>query len=241
VKQADAAADPNSGKAWLLHEGVMGQGEKPNWFKNDKYKTVSAQAEAYVALEQRFGAFTGAPKNEKGEVAYKFTPPEGIEINQDHPLLQSFNKWAADSQLSQQGYENMLGLLVQYEAAQQPDMAAVKTSLGEKADERILAVSQWGRANLGNEGFALLRQATSGKNAAAVLQVLEHVIAKTTQARMPKPGADVPGGAPGDGLAAIRAAHGAKDAQGKLRVDTDPAYRLEIDKRYRDYYAAQGA
>ncbi len=54
---------------------------------------------------------------------------------------------------------------------------------------------------------------------------------------MPKPGADVPAATGGDGLAKIKADHGAKMPDGRLRVDVEPAYRNEIEKRYRDYFA----
>lgn len=240
VAAAEAAADPNGGKAWLLHDGVMGEGERPAWFKQDKYKTVSAQAEAYVGLEKRFGGFVGAPKNEKGEVAYAFTAPEGVTFAADHPLATAFTKWAGENQLSQAGYTELLGQLIQYETAQEPNIGQMKARLGENADARIAAVAQWGKANLGNEGYALLRDATSGKTADAVLKVLELVIPKTAQFKMPKPGADVPAGSGGDALAKIKADHGAKMPNGQFRKDVDPAYAAEIDKRYRDYFASGG-
>lgn len=233
VKEADAAADPNSGKAWLLGDGVMGTGEKPGWFKADKYKTVAAQAEAYTALESRFGSFVGAPKEGK----YEFKPPDGVEIAMDHPLMQEFTKWASSKQLSQEGYTELLGMLVQYEAAHAPNMGEIKQNLGENADARITAVAQWGKANLGAEGYATLRTATSGKNADAVFKVLEQVIAKTSQTRMPKPGEDVPGGQPGAGLATVHAEHGKRDSKGGLLVDSDQNHRRKVDQMYRDYYA----
>lgn len=236
VKQAAAAADPNSGKAWLLTDGVMGTGEKPAWFRADKYKNVSEQAKAYTELEPRFGAFVGAPKDGK----YDFKPPEGVEVKMDHPLMTEFTKWATSKQLSQDGYTELLGMLVQYEAAHAPNIAEIKASLGENAETRIAAVAQWGKANLGDDGYKTLRSATSGKNADAVFKVLEQIIAKTSQRAMPKPGDDVPGAQVGGGLAAIQAAHGAKAANGKLRVNEEPAYRLEIEKKYRDYYASIG-
>lgn len=242
MAEADAAADPNSGKAWLLNEGIMGVGEKPAWFKQDKYKTVAAQAEAYVALESRFGAFKGAPKNEKGEVEYKYTPPEGVEFNQQHPIAQAFTKWAGDANLSQEGYTEILNQLMEYETAQlTPDFAQIKKDIGDNADARITAIAQWGKANLGPEGYATFRAATMGKNAAEVFKVLEAVIGKTGQVKMPKPGEDTPGGSRVDGLAAIQQAHGAKDANGKLKIYSVPGYKEQIDKMYRDYYAAQGA
>lgn len=247
VKQADAAADPNSGKAWLLNEGIMGTGEKPGWFKSDKYKTVAAQAEAYVSLESRFGAFKGAPKNEKGEVAYKFTPPEGlgVEFNTEHPMVQAFNKWAGDAQLSQEGYDQIFGQLAAYEAQQianqQPNFAEITKALGDDGQTRIATIAAWGKANLGPEGYATMRAATAGKNAAEVFKVLEAVIAKTGQVKMPKPGPDVPGATPGGELAQINAAFGAKDSAGKLRIYSEPGYRGKVEKQLQEYYAQLAA
>lgn len=246
IKEADAAADPNSGKAWLLNDGVMGTGEKPGWFKSEKYKTVSAQAEAYVGLEKRFGSFTGAPKNEKGETVYAFTPPEGVDFKSDHPVMAAFTKWATDNQLSQAGYTEILGQLVQYELSQAPSMDKVKSAVGENVDGRIGNASAWVKANLGAEGFALLRDATSTQGVsqdvriAAAFKLVEAVIGKTAQVKMPRPGNDVPGGNAGDGLVTIQKAHGERNAAGQLRVDAEPSYRLDIEKRYRDYYASAG-
>jgi len=236
VADHEAAADPNSGQAWLLQDGVMGQGSRPTWFKADKYKSVAAQAEAYPALEKRFGAFTGAPAEGK----YTFTPPEGVEVQMGHPLMQEFTQWAAKAELSQEGYANILGMLVQYEAAQAPKMADIKARLGENADTRIATASTWVKANLGAEGFANFRAATTGANADAVFKLVEALVSKSGQVRLPRPGNDVPATAGGDGLAAIKTAHGAKTNDGKLRVDVDPAYRQEIEKRYREYFAAGG-
>lgn len=235
VAAAEAAADPNGGKAWLLKDGVMGEGEKPAWFKQDKYATVAKQAEAYVHLESRLGSFVGAPK----DGAYKINVPTGVDVKTDSPLMTEFTKAAAKMQLSQEGFDQLLGFLVQDVASRAPNIEAIRGRLGENADARIAAVAQWGKANLGAEGYATLRAATSGVNADAVFKVLEQVIGKTGQVRLPKPGADVPGGAPGAGLAGIQAEHGAKDANGKLKVDTVPGYRQQIEKKYADYYAGQ--
>jgi hypothetical protein len=52
---------------WMWTDGVVGNGEKPEWML-DKYSSVEAQAKAYKDAErrigeqnQRLGAFTGAP------------------------------------------------------------------------------------------------------------------------------------------------------------------------------------
>lgn len=211
---------------WLYADGTPGKGEMPSWYRADKYKTVEAQAEAYSHLEKRFGAFTGAPPNGK----YEFKTPEGlgVELVKDAPIVQELEKWAAENQLSQDGYQHLLGKLAEYEAAQLPDMNEVKKELGERADDRINAVTGWAKANLSAEDFAALRVATSGKQAAAAFKVLEAAINKTRQVAMPKPGQDVQLAQP-NGLAGIQAMMEKRDSNGKLLVMTDPEYRKKVE------------
>lgn len=242
AKPADPAVvvppvDPNSGKAWLLAEGVMGSGEKPEWLKSDKYKSAEEQAKAYPALEKRFGAFVGAPKDGK----YNFKAPEGyegVQVDMEHPLMKEFATWAKESQLSEAGFNNLLGMLTMYEAAQVPNMAVIKEKVGENADARIGAVAAWGKANLGPEGYATLRSATSGANAADVFKVLESVIGKTKQIALPKNGDDIPGAGVG-GKAEIVAMQGAKGPDGKRLYD-QPQYRAQVEARWKAYYDQGG-
>lgn len=212
----------------MLAEGVPGQGERPAWFKADKYKSVAEQAQAYPELEKRFGSFTGAPKDGK----YDYTMPAevGVEIVEDHPLLSTFTEWAGKNQLSQQGFTELMGYLGQYEAQHFVDMNAVKADLGENADARITAVAQWGKANLDKDGYEALRTATSGPQAAAAFKVLEAVIGKTKQISLPGPGTDVaPVGA--DAHKAIDALMAVKDDKGGLKYFTDPKYRKEVEEK----------
>lgn len=222
----------------MLTEGVLGTGERPSWFKGDKYKSVAAQAEAYVALESRFGAFVGAPKDGK----YEFKAPEGVavEIIPDHPLVTEFGKWAAENQLSQTGYNTLLGMLGQYESSMIPDMAVIKAQVGENADARITAIAQWSKANMKPEEYATFRDATTGANAASVFKLVESLVGRTKQIVLPKPGADSPAAQAG-GLKAIQDAQGKLGPDGKTRLwDSDPKYRIEIEGRYKDYFSAQG-
>lgn len=229
--------DPPTDAKWFYADGTPGKGDVPAWFKADKYKSVEAQAQAYTELEKRFGAFTGAPKDGKYEAPQL---PEGIqgEFITDHPAFQMFSEWAAKNQLSQAAYNDVLGMFAQYEASTAPNMEDVKKALGENADGRIGAVAQWGQANLGQEGYEMLREATSGANAAVVFQVLEKVIAQARQPAMPKPGSDVPAGQP-TGIEQIKAMHAAKGPDGRRLYETDPHHREKVEKAYRDYYAAQ--
>lgn len=199
----------------------------PSWYLADKYKTVEAQAQAYPELAKRFGAFVGAPKN--GEYEFKVPEGLGVELVNDHPLLGEFQKWAKESQLSQDGYQHLIGMLAQYEAAQLPDMNQMKKDLGDNADDRINAVTGWAKANLAPAEYEALREATSGKQAAAAFKVIEAAINKTRQVALPKPGQDVMAAQP-NGLEGIRAMMEKRDANGRLLMQVDSEYRNKVEK-----------
>lgn len=232
-----AAVKPEAAK-WYLSDGVAGQGEAPDWFKADKYKSVDEQAKAYLELEKRFGSFTGAPK----DGVYKINPPEGIQVEFDteHELFQGLNKWAKESNLSQAGYDQVIGMLAQYEASMAPDMGEIKKQVGENADARISSVNQWAKSNLTEDQYKAFRSAQTQSNAADVFKAFEAVIAKTRQVPMPKPGEDVTA-ATNTGLESIRALHRKKNEKGELLYDVDSQHRAKVEKMYQDFAASQQA
>jgi len=230
----------DDGPEWLLYDGVKGTGKMPEWYKADKYTTVAAQAEAYSHLEKRFGAFVGAPKDGK----YAVPPlPEGLEgeFLTDHPMFAEASKWAAEKQFSQEAYNEMMGMLAQYEASQAPDFNAAKVEIGEKADERINSVSLWAKANLDTETFGAFRAAMGDRNAATVFKAIEAIIAKTRQPVIPKPG-DMPGDGPVSPLAEINELQAKVDPKtGKRLFETDTKFRDMVEKKRFAYFKAQEA
>ena len=216
-----------------MNDTTPGVGEKPAWFKSDKYNSVAKQAEAYVALESRMGAFVGAPKDGN----YEIKLPTGVQVDMKHPMMVGFKDWAVKNQVSNEKFNDLLGQLAQYEAAQAPSMAATKASLGPDANARISNVVTWARANLDKDGFETLRTATSGHQAAATFKVLEQLINKSGQVRMPKPGDDVPQAGAG-GLAEIDKMQAAKNDKGQRLYEIDPAYRRTVEQKRTEYFAA---
>ena len=236
---ADPASDPAKPE-WFLYGDVKGTGDPPTWYKADKYKTLADQAEAYVHLEKRLGAFTGAPKDGK----YEAPPlPDGVagEFMTDHPVFEAFTKWAVENQVSQKGYNDILGMLATYEAAQAPDFAAAKQEIGEEADKRIETVSLWAKANLDATGYDQYREALSGQNAAAVFKTIEAITAKVRQPAKAKPGA-IAGDEPVSPLAEIHAMQAkVNPATGKRFFEEDAAYRANVERKRAAYFAAQQA
>lgn len=219
---------------WFLSDGVKGEGKAPEWFRADKYKTVAEQAKAYPELAKLMGAFTGAPKDGK----YEIKLPDGLDgtLDVEHPLLQTFQKWAGENQMSLKAFNEVVGMLAAYEAELAPDAATVKAQMGENADARINTIAKWAKANLALDEYEALQAATvPGPATAATLKVIETLIAKSRQPRAAKPGADVPSGQP-TGEAAINAAQAKLGPDGKRLYETDPAYRAMVENMRINYY-----
>jgi hypothetical protein len=232
---------------WFLSPGVKGEGAAPPFFKADKYKTVQDQAEAYTHLEKRLGAFTGAPKDGK----YDFKLPEGVqgEFDTEHPMYKQLVKSSAEMQISNEGFNQLMGMFAQYEASLAPDPVAnlkdAKSELGENADSRITAAAQWAQANLSPELFKEFRAATnaaeiSGPQIARVVKVVEAVVAKG-RVSMPKPGDDVPAGQIDNDQQALQLMMQEKNDRGQLKYFEDPQHRAKVDKKRNEIMAARGA
>lgn len=246
-----APADPNAPQPatpaeWFLSDGVKGEGVPPPWYKADKYKSVAAQAEAYSHLEKRLGAFTGAPKDGK----YEFAMPEGVtgEFDTEHPMYKTLVQTAAEMQISQDGFNKLMGLFAQYEAGLAPDpaanLAAAREALGETADARITAVGQWVMTNLGAEQYQAFRRATnaeemSGEQIARVIGLVEAAVNKG-RVKAPKPGDDVPTSVQ-NAQQEVELLRKQVGPDGKLLYFTDPKHRALVDKKRVELQKAQGA
>lgn len=236
---ATSVNPPKNEPEWFYADGVPGKGAPPTWALFDKYKTVDKQAEAYVHLQKKLGGFVGAPETGK----YDFKAPEGMNVvlDNEHPLLKELSDWGLKNQLSQDRYNELLGMLAQYEASMIPDMGEIKQRIGQDADNRIARVTQWLQANVPAEMYNEARLALGSQNAAEIFHVMETIIGKTTQLPMPKPGQDVPAAAPSS-EEAILAKMRVKGQDGKPLYFTDTNYRHKVDSELAEFYrSAQGA
>jgi len=216
------------GKGYLFADGIVGEGDAPEWFKKDKYKTVSAQAEAYTELEGKFGAFTGTPKD-----GYKIADADGKEIDiESSPLLKLTAEWGADQQLSNEGLSSLIEK-VNTLAAEQVEQDAVnaKASLGDKADERLGNIAQWGKNNLSPEEFTQFQGLAQN---AGQVEVIEKLIGMTKNSKIVKAETHIPNKEnAGEELKKMQLA---KNEDGKRLMDVDPEYRAKVNKKMNELY-----
>lgn len=112
----ESTGEPAAEPTYYFAEGIAGEGDKPEWFIDSKYKNVSEQAKGYNELRKQFGSFTGAPE------AYEHFTPEGFELSPDDPTLESAREWAKNQNMNQEGFNSLVEMYAQIEAGK--DQAA---------------------------------------------------------------------------------------------------------------------
>ena len=227
------------GAEWFWAEDVPGVGEPPEGYKADKYATVAAQAQAYPALEGKFGSFTGAPDEYAVNLSAELTEL-GVEIDKDDPLLEKAMELFSKSGMNQEGFDEvvnlyMMGQVAQRDATDQHNeqvRADELKALGQNAEGRIDSLKKWGSANLSEEQMkGFLESMTS----AEAVKTIEHIITMTQAASINPDGNAAPGALTDTELNEMQFA---KDEHGNRKINTDPAFKAEYDKQMKLRYGA---
>ncbi|MCK5236092.1 MAG: hypothetical protein KAR06_03820 [Deltaproteobacteria bacterium] len=222
---ADAESTPNEESTettaeeatpWYSSEGIAGEGDKPDWFNNDKYKSVADQAAAYPELASKFGGFTGAPED------YEMSMPDGIdgEVLADDPLMGEFQTWAKENNLNQDGFTNILHMFIKNEhdtmgQNRESELAAI----GDNAQQRLQNINDFARANLSEDDYAGISELAV---TAAGVKGLEAMIALTRAPKLPDNSETV-----------IGMTHSEiKERMNDPRYQSDPAFRKETSEMY---------
>jgi hypothetical protein len=228
VAEAVNADVPNEAE-WMFAEGVAGEGEIPEWFKSNKYKTVAEQAKAYKELESKFGSFTGSPEEFEPAELSEELKEMGIEINQDDPLVEKALAFAKETNMNQEGFNQMINLYAETVAAENMAIEAIKDeqmkALGNSAESRINNLNAWANANLSEDmipGFQSLGQTADG------IKTLERLVAMTRSAPLSNDSAEpAPTGATAE---EVREMQFALDDNGNRKIAVDPEYRKRYEK-----------
>ena len=199
------------------------EGEKPEWLK-DKYKSVEDQAKAYAELEKKFGGFTGSPEGD-----YEIKAPEDLpgEFDMEDPRLEWFQNVAKETNMSQATFDQMLHGFAKMEIEANDPEAAKNIeiqALGKNANARLRDLGDWGKANLDTdqfEGFKGLATTAAG------VQVLEALIAKTSEGKMPTSNT-----VRSPGLTKEMLDDMVKDP----KYESSAAFRSEVKEKFEQYY-----
>ncbi len=212
---------------WLLTPTMKGVGDKPEWYKTEKYKTVQDQAEAYNALESKFGSFAGAPES------YELNVPEGLEgeFDDDDPLLAGAREMAKEMGMDQTGFDKMVSLYlsnsIETPEDQQSAMATQLVEvLGPKHEQRISQVSGALSNLLDADTY---KEIAPFANTPQAIRLVEAVILASAPKVPPVDGGANPEGVTKARLNEMRA-EVIQDGpnKGELRWHKDPDFRKQI-------------
>lgn len=201
---------------YFLAENVKGDGEKPDWFNDGKYKTVLDQAKAYPELRKKLSGFTGAPES--------YEVPEGVDGEDD--AFKAFSEFAAKHNMNQElfnegfeFYKSALGVNEEFSAEQ--EMA----KLGENAEQRIARVETFLRNNVkdAEDYEALQSMATSAES----IMVMERMMKVLAPKKLPIDGGEHPEGLTMEKIMELSMK---KDEQGRYLRSVDPAFNAKIEK-----------
>ena len=216
--QSDEITETTENPAeWFASEGVAGVGDKPEYFNSDKYKSVADQAAAYPELASKFGGFTGAPDD------YELSMPDGIEGEwaENDPMMGNFREWAKDNNLNQEGFTKLLHMYVQNDFENQSqDRGSELTVLGDNAKARLQNIDDYARANLSEDDYQGILQATT---TAAGVKAVEALIAKTRGFKIPNGNENLDTGLSHADL---------RQKMADPRYQNDSEYRKEVDALY---------
>ena len=216
------AAEPTLGEGeFFLSDGIKGVGDQPEWYKADKYKSVSEQAKAYTELEKKFGGFTGAPKD-------GYSVIEGVES--DDALWQELVSFGEKTNMSQSAMNDAWELLsAQDQAAEEVSMEVELQKLGDNGVERVKVVEQYMKNNLDGDTYERLRYAV---NSAEAVELIEALVKSTAPAKLPIDGYIEPGGLTWED---IESEMYKKSDNGQYLRSVDPNHEAKIQRMMKEF------
>jgi hypothetical protein len=215
----DSAAPELGEGEYFLSDGVKGDGDKPEWYIDSKYKTIADQAKGYNEIRQKLGAFTGAPED-------GYAAPEGIEPEDE--LFSQLAEFGKETNMSQQGLEKAWELLsTQNAVSQEINQEAEMAKLGDNASERLQQVDTALKNKLGAKYDDVAPLITTAED----VILAETLIKSFAPSKIAQEGAQQPQGLT---LEEVEKFSNAKDESGRLLRSTDAAYNAKAEQMWRD-------
>ncbi len=212
LDQKNEVVTPPAAPSWYIDEGIPGVGNRPGWL-NEKFKSTADLAKSYHELEKKVGTVPDDYDFSKS----KYLDPDYVPF---HELKQV----ARDKRVPQEVIDKMLESVDKYMDEFSIDDNEEIKKLGENAQDRLVTLNNWAKANLSQESFEVL---TSNLRSAESVKALEELrnkmMSNTTQ---------IPNGNDG----AVHNAASLEDIKLELsnnlaKYKSDPNYRKDITGR----------
>jgi hypothetical protein len=181
--ESTSEAQPEA--SWYYAENKPGEGDKPDYFIDSKFKSVEEQAKGYNELRQKLGAFTGAPEAYDVKLQKEFA--DKVEFNKEDPFYKSFEEFARNKNINNEAFNELLNLysmniikadqqLMEQHKAQ---LGEEHKKLGENADQIISEVANWTKSNVPAEFHGALKDVAKTAEGVKFLQYISKNVGYT--------------------------------------------------------------
>ena len=223
-KATTAETQETTTPSWYFSEpkddfqGVAGNGDVPEWFIADKYKSVEQQAKAYKDASKLLGGFTGAP--EKYEL-----PSEIASKAENSELLGILDEVGRTYNMNNEAYTDLVNKYIGFQEKQQQVFQQEQLKqLGENGEARISHIKDWVNANVPQD---LVPKLVNVATTADAIEMIEFFMNKS---KGTKPANEVSLNTPAMSESEYAEALLKKDAHGNLLAATDKDYKKKIDE-----------
>lgn len=145
---------------WFIDEGIPGIGQRPSWL-NEKFKTVADLAKSFGELEKKLGS---APEE------YDFSKSKYLDP--DYVPFQDLKQAAKDKRVPQEFMDKVIESVDKYMDEFSVDYNDEIKKLGDNAQDRLVTLNNWAKANLSNDSYEAL---TSNLRNAESIKALEEL------------------------------------------------------------------
>lgn len=210
--------------SWFWADGVAGQGDKPEYYKDSKYKSVSEQAKAYIEAEKKLGGFVGAPTE-----GYQLS--EELSSFKDDPIMQNVMPILQKGNASNEFVNELVSTFAQSQQKMQEQfLTEQKQLLGTNAEARLNSLVEFANVNIPAElRDDFKNMATSAKS----VEVLEALMSKLQGGKVAPTETTASKSVTPDTLRDMMMA---TNETGQLKMSIDPNYKKMVDKAYSEFY-----
>ena len=197
---------------WFIDEGVPGIGDRPAWL-NDKFKSAADLAKSYHELEKKVGT-----------VAEDYDFSKSKFLDPDYAPFQDLKQFAKEKRVPSEFLDKMVESLDKYVDEFSTDYDEEIKKLGDNAQDRIVTLDNWAKANLSKDSYEAL---TNNLKSADSIKALEEL-----RGKMMSNTPQVPSGNDG----AIHNSASLDDIKIELsnnlqKYKDDPVYRKDLQSR----------
>jgi hypothetical protein len=196
---------------WFIDEGVPGVGNRPTCLP-DKFKSVADLSKSYSELEKRVGT-----------VPDKYDFSKSKFLDADYTPFKDLQTFAKEKRVPQEFIDKMLESVDKYMDEFTIDPREEIKKLGDNAQERVITLDNWAKANLSKDSYEAL---TGSLTKAESIKALEELRGKMMSSNPQIPGDN----------GSVNVAASLNDIKMELsnnlaKYKTDENYRKDLQRR----------